>query len=81
MKRKIALLLTGIMTAAALAGCGGGDPTGKTDGNDKKAESEATESEEKEDKAESGDGVTLTLYCNADDLAKPYMQKIISLWE
>ena len=27
------------------------------------------------------DGVTLTLYGNADDLAKPYMQKIISLWE
>lgn len=81
MKRKIALLLTGIMTAAALAGCGGGDPTGKTEGTDKKAESEATGDEAKDEKAESGDGVTLTLYCNADDLAKPYMQKIISLWE
>ncbi|MGL6198509.1 MAG: ABC transporter substrate-binding protein [Lachnospiraceae bacterium] len=29
----------------------------------------------------SSDGVTLTLYGNADDLAKPYMQKIISMWE
>ena len=48
MKRKIALLLTGIMTAAALAGCGGGDPTGKTEGTDrKKAESEATGDEAK----------------------------------
>lgn len=27
------------------------------------------------------EGVTLTLYGNADDLAKPYMQKIISMWE
>ncbi len=31
--------------------------------------------------ASAADGVTLTLYGNADDLAKPYMQKIISLWE
>ncbi|MFR1299457.1 MAG: hypothetical protein ACLSBD_07485 [Blautia massiliensis (ex Durand et al. 2017)] len=29
----------------------------------------------------SGPELTLTLYGNADDLAKPYMQKIISLWE
>ncbi len=27
------------------------------------------------------EGVTLTLYGSADDLAKPYMQKIISMWE
>ena len=27
--------------------------------------------------ASAADGVTLTLYGNADDLAKPYMQKII----
>lgn len=27
------------------------------------------------------DGVTLSLYMNADDLAKPYIQKIISLYE
>ena len=78
MKRKIALLLTGIMTAAALAGCSGGDPTGGSADTQKEAEKDA---EDKGGEKASGDGVTLTLYCNADDLAKPYMQKIISMWE
>ena len=31
--------------------------------------------------AQAEGNVTLTLYGNADDLAKPYIQKIISMWE
>ena len=41
MKRKIALLLTGIMTAATLAGCSGGDPTGGSVDNQKETEKDA----------------------------------------
>lgn len=55
MKKKLAILLTGALTAGMLTGVS--------------AVGVAAE------------GVTVTLYGNADDLAKPYMQKIISMWE
>lgn len=75
MKRKMVLLLTGILAVVSLYGCGGnsaGDPGSDAD---------STEQTETEEASDSGDGATLTLYCNADDMAKPYMQKIISMWE
>lgn len=88
MKRKMALLLTGVMVAATLFGCGGGSSDKASSNTTEKTEDTADAADDKaedtakEDKTEaSGDAVTLTLYCNADDLAKPYMQKIISMWE
>ena len=88
MKRKMALLLTGVMIAATLFGCGGGssdsassDTAEKTEDTADAADDAADDSADEEKTESSEGGVTLTLYCNADDLAKPYMQKIISMWE
>ncbi|HCT91719.1 MAG TPA: ABC transporter substrate-binding protein [Lachnospiraceae bacterium] len=89
MKRKLALVLTGAMMVSTLFGCGGGSSQKEAGSSGTEAGSsgaEAAGSQESQDSeakesAPSGDGVTLTLYCNADDLAKPYMQKIISMWE
>lgn len=88
MKRKMALLLTGVMVAATLFGCGGGSSDSASSDTAEKtedtadAEDDAADDSADEEKAEASEGgVTLTLYCNADDLAKPYMQKIISMWE
>lgn len=69
------LLLTGMLAAVSLYGCGGNNGGGS--GND----AGSSEQSEEETSSDSGNGVTLTLYCNADDMAKPYMQKIFSLWE
>ncbi|PXV89165.1 carbohydrate ABC transporter substrate-binding protein (CUT1 family) [Lachnotalea glycerini] len=66
MKKKLALFLTGIFAATLLIGCG--NSTESNDSNESNEES-------------AGSGVTLTLYGNADDLAKPYMTKIIDLYE
>lgn len=75
MKRKMVLLLTGMLVVVTLYGCGGGSGSGSG------SNGESSEQTETESASDSGGGVTLTLYCNADDMAKPYMQKIISLWE
>lgn len=75
MKRKMVLLLTGMLAVVTLYGCGGGSGSGSG------SNGESSEQTETESASDSGGGVTLTLYCNADDMAKPYMQKIISLWE
>lgn len=75
MKRKMVLLLTGMLAVVTLYGCGGGSGGGSG------SNGESSEQTETESASDSGGGVTLTLYCNADDMAKPYMQKIISLWE
>lgn len=75
MKRKMVLLLTGMLAVVTLYGCGGGSGSGSG------SNGESSEQTETESASGSGGGVTLTLYCNADDMAKPYMQKIISLWE
>ena len=75
MKRKMVLLLTGMMVMASLYGCGGNGA------GDSGSDTDSAEQTETEDDSEAGGGVTLTLYCNADDMAKPYMQKIISMWE
>lgn len=69
------LLLTGMLAVVTLYGCGGGSGSGSG------SNGESSEQTETESASDSGGGVTLTLYCNADDMAKPYMQKIISLWE
>lgn len=71
MKGKVVLLLTGVLSAMLLGGCGGESKVPLDTSNDQ------TDIQ----KENPGDGVTLTLYGNADDLAKPYMQKIISMWE
>lgn len=75
MKRKMVLLLTGMLAVVTLYGCGGGSGSGSG------SNGESSEQTETESASNTGGGVTLTLYCNADDMAKPYMQKIISLWE
>lgn len=75
MKRKMVLLLTGMLVVVTLYGCGGGSGGGSG------SNGESSEQAETESASNTGGGVTLTLYCNADDMAKPYMQKIISLWE
>ncbi|KAI4439526.1 hypothetical protein C824_002013 [Schaedlerella arabinosiphila] len=75
MKRKMVLLLTGMLAVVTLYGCGGGSGGGSG------SNGESSEQTETESASNTGGGVTLTLYCNADDMAKPYMQKIISLWE
>ena len=75
MKRKMVLLLTGMLAVVTLYGCGGGSGGGSG------SNGESSEQAETESASNTGSGVTLTLYCNADDMAKPYMQKIISLWE
>lgn len=75
MKRKMVLLLTGMLAVVTLYGCGGGSGGGSG------SNGESSEQTETESASDTGGGVTLTLYCNADDMAKPYMQKIISLWE
>lgn len=75
MKRKMVLLLTGMLAVVTLYGCGGGSGGGSG------SNGESSEQAETESASNTGGGVTLTLYCNADDMAKPYMQKIISLWE
>lgn len=69
------LLLTGMLAVVTLYGCGGGSGGGSG------SNGESSEQTETESASDTGGGVTLTLYCNADDMAKPYMQKIISLWE
>lgn len=69
------LLLTGMLAVVTLYGCGGGSGGGSG------SNGESSEQAETESASNTGSGVTLTLYCNADDMAKPYMQKIISLWE
>lgn len=69
------LLLTGMLAVVTLYGCGGGSGGGSG------SNGESSEQAETESASNTGGGVTLTLYCNADDMAKPYMQKIISLWE
>lgn len=76
MKRKIAILLTGILTATVLAGCG----SGSSPSNEATAEGNTDVTDESMSEGSTG-GATLTLYGNADDLAKPYMQAIISMWE
>jgi len=84
MKRKIALLFTGVWLTMALSGCGGGLASTQTASGEDILNEETSDADSGsgENTAEaSGDGVTLTLYGNADDLAKPYMQKIISMWE
>ena len=75
MKRKMVLLLTGMLAVVTLYGCGGGSGGGSG------SNGESSEQAKTESASDTGGGVTLTLYCNADDMAKPYMQKIISLWE
>ena len=69
------LLLTGMLAVVTLYGCGGGSGGGSG------SNGESSEQTETESASDTSGGVTLTLYCNADDMAKPYMQKIISLWE
>ena len=68
MKRKMVLLLTGMLAVVTLYGCGGGSGGGSG------SNGESSEQTETESASDSGGGVTLTLYCNADDMAKPYMQ-------
>ena len=75
MKRKMVLLLTGMLAVVTLYGCGGGSGGGSG------SNGESSEQAETESASNTGGGGTPTLYCNADDMAKPYMQKIISLWE
>lgn len=64
-KRVIASLICATMVVASLSGCGGTDG----DSNEIKKESK------------SSDGVTISLYMNADDLSKPYIQRIIEMYE
>lgn len=64
-----AVLLSAALVAGMLSACGGGSGgSGDDKKDDKKADSKSG-------------GVTLTLYGNADDAAKPYMKKIFQLYE
>ncbi len=76
MKRKLALILTCVMTLSAMAGCKSSD-SGHSNAGGSSAQSASAE---KDSSAKSG-GITLSLYMNADDLAKSYIQKIIDLYE
>lgn len=66
-KKIAALLISTALAAGMLSACSGGS-------GDAKKESKKTDSK-------SDGGVTLTLYGNADDAAKPYMKKIFQLYE
>ena len=74
MKRLASALVTGIFLASLLAGCAKG-----IDAIEQNTAASVEAAAFEEDN--SREGITLTLYCNADDLAKPYMQKIISMYE
>lgn len=77
MKTKISMLLVGALLASLLFGCGKGDFQNASTSASSTEEGAVEGAKD----ASASDGVTLTLYCNADDLAKPYMQKIISMYE
>lgn len=90
MKRKIVSMFVCMSMVAALMGCGdkgsakpeGGDNAGvSNEGAGTDNEDVGGADNEEDTKTPPEGGVTLSLYCNADDLAKPYMQKIISMWE
>lgn len=68
------------MGVSLLAGCGSGSD--KTTDTNAAPEKEAAVSTEKKEAADApSGGITLTLYGNADDAAKPYMQNIFQLYE
>lgn len=66
-KKIAAVLISTALVAGMLSACSGGSGEEKKD--NKKTDSKAD------------GGVTLTLYGNADDAAKPYMKKIFQLYE
>lgn len=72
MKKLTRLGLCLLVTTSMLFGCGGKAETTETPSDD---------STTVQSKTDGKGGESLSLYCNADDLAKPYMQKIISVWE
>lgn len=76
MKKKIALLLVGVMALSTLFACGSKEEAPADD-----AAADAVVEDDNEEEAPSGDGVTLSLYMNADDMAKSYIQSIIAQYE
>ena len=66
MKKRVSLLVILALTVSMLVGCGGSGNEADSDSGKDSGKAE---------------GVTLTFYGNADDLTKPYMQKIITMWE
>lgn len=89
MKKQSALLLAGVLAATMMAACGSsgaGADSSKADSSSATAAVESSSADAKKENSASQNsggkgGVTLSLYGNADDLAKPYMKKIISMWE
>ncbi|MBQ9991132.1 MAG: carbohydrate ABC transporter substrate-binding protein [Lachnospiraceae bacterium] len=74
MRRLVSLVLTGMFLLFLLAGCGS-----DTDAQQQEAEASVEAVILEEETADQG--ITLTLFCQADDLSKPYLQKMISLYE
>lgn len=78
------------MAGSILAGCGGSGAVSTTGAGAQTPAAAAAPGTTAAGTAKAGattaeaggkGGKTISLYCNADDLAKPYMQKIISMWE
>lgn len=81
-KKITAMLMASLMSVSLLAGCGSSSDSGKTTDEGATTKNDTAASTEEKDVAEApSGGVTLTLYGNADDAAKPYMQKIFKLYE
>lgn len=90
MKKKLAVLIAGVMIISTMFGCSSAGSNSSTDSVATDG-TEAVSAESELGSAEDGGtgntkekakgGVTLSLYGIADNLAKPYMLKIISLYE
>jgi ABC-type sugar transport system, periplasmic component len=83
MKKIISIILAFTMTAAVFTGCGKKAET-TTGGDAKTTESAATEAavtKAADDGKEASEPVTLTLYGDAGNVQRPFMQKIIKLYE
>lgn len=69
-KKLLAFALAGLLAVGSLTACGGGNSS-----------ADKTTAGGSEEGTKKSGGITLTLYGNASDAAKPYMQKIFKLYE
>ena len=83
MRKKLALLLAGAMTLSLMVGCGNSKGSTSKSSASQGEDSSGSDSMSPSSGGEASPkgGVTLSLYMNADDLAKSYIQKIIALYE
>ena len=81
MGKVIVCCLAGVMSLGLLLGCGVEETQSVTERKTADLQNETSGSGTEEVEPEYAGGVTLTLMGNAKDLSKPYMERIISLYE